>query len=477
MVPERGLRATTGEPAVLSPPKWVVAPTAGFGLYEFNDTDLLPLPGILRIGHPSPGDLGEFPGDILRVAASHGFTAYAVGGFVRDLVLRRENLDIDIVIEGGSGIVFAEDFGRRRSAKVKVHHRFKTAVIVFPGGFKLDVATARLEYYERPGALPTVEQSSLKLDLYRRDFIMNTLAISLNPDRFGELIDFFGAQKDLKEKTIRVLHNLSFIEDPTRMLRAVRFSEKFDFKIGKHTLNLLKNSVKLDVFRTVSGARIADELKNMLEEETSAKALKRLSELGLLKLIHPAIVWDKDEERLFERAEDALAWYELLYTKDRVERSLVLLLALTDRLGEQELAGLVKRLGISGRKRLDVLSSKNEALRVLGRMAAGQLKKASALFDALSPLDIELILYLMAKAERESLRKAFSRYMTKLRHMETILKGADLKKFGVEQGPVMGIILRELLRKRLDGEVVTREDEEAFVMAYLRKKPGKKKLK
>lgn len=412
-----------------------------------------------------------------EVAASHGFSAYAVGGFVRDLVLRRDNLDIDLVIEGGSGIVFAEDFARREGAKVKVHHRFKTAVIIFPGGFKLDVATARLEYYERPGALPTVEQSSLKLDLYRRDFIMNTLALALNPDRFGELIDFFGAQKDLKEKTVRVLHNLSFIEDPTRMLRAVRFSEKFDFRIGKHTLNLLKNSVKLDVFRTVSGARIADELRNILEEESAAKALKRLSELGLLKLIHPSIVWEKEQERLFERAEDALAWYELLYTKDHVERSLVLLLALTDRLGENELANLVKRLVISGRKRLDVLGSRSEALRVLGRMSAGQLRKASSLYEALSPLETELILYLMAKAQRESLRKAFSRYITKLRHTTTILRGADLKRLGAEQGPVIGEILRELLKKRLDGEVAAREDEEAFVKAYLKKRSGRKGLK
>ena len=412
-----------------------------------------------------------------EAAFAHGFKAYAVGGFVRDLVLRRENLDIDIVIEGGNGIVFAEDFAKRKGAKVKVHHRFKTAVIVFPDGFKLDVATARLEYYERPGALPTVEQSSLKLDLYRRDFIMNTLALSLDPERFGELIDFFGAQKDLKEKTIRVLHNLSFIEDPTRMLRAVRFSEKFDFKISKHTLNLLKNSVKLDMFRTISGARIADELKSMLEEETSGKSLKKLSDLGLLKLIHPSIVWDKDEERLFERAGDALAWYELLYTKDHAERWLVLLLALTDRLDEKELSALVSKLGISGRKRLDVLSARNDALRVLGRMTAGQLRKASALYEALNPLEVELILYLMAKAERESLRKAFSRYMTKLRHTETILKGADLKKLGVEQGPVMGEILRELLKKRLDGEAVTREDEEECVKAFIRKKPPRKRLK
>lgn len=412
-----------------------------------------------------------------EVASSHGFKAYAVGGFVRDLILRRDNLDIDIVIEGGNGIIFAEDLAGRKGAKVKVHHRFKTAVIVFPDGFKVDVATARLEYYERPGALPTVEQSSLKLDLYRRDFIINTLAIALNPDKFGELIDFFGAQKDLKEKTIRVLHNLSFIEDPTRMLRAVRFSEKFDFRIGKHTLNLLKNSVKLDIFKSVSGARIADELRNILEEETSSKSLKRLSELGLLNLIHPSIVWDKDEESLFEKASDALAWYELLYTKDHVERWLVLFLALTDRLNEAELSQLLKRLVISGKKRMDVISSRGEALKVLGKMSTGQVRKASALYDALSPLHVELILYLMAKAQRESLRKAFSRYITKLRHARTILKGTDLKRLGVEQGPVMGQILKELLKRRLDGEVVTVQDEEEFVKGYLKKKTGRKKIK
>ena len=200
--------------------------------------------------------LPEWVIDLLRkagdTAEAEGVKAYAVGGFVRDLLLRRENLDVDIVVEGGDGIAFATDFAKRQKARVKPHLRFRTAVLIFPDGFKVDVATARLEYYERPAALPTVEQSSLKLDLYRRDFIMNTLAIALNPGKFGELIDFFGAQKDLKERTVRVLHNLSFVEDPTRALRAVRFAEKFDFKIGKHTLNLIKNEVKINVFKELS---------------------------------------------------------------------------------------------------------------------------------------------------------------------------------------------------------------------------------
>ncbi|MBI5287338.1 MAG: CBS domain-containing protein, partial [Deltaproteobacteria bacterium] len=198
--------------------------------------------------------------DAGRVAEGLGYKAYAVGGFVRDLLLRYENLDIDIVIEG-DGIAFANEFGRLNNCRVRSHPKFGTAVVIFPDGFKVDVATARLEYYERPGALPTVELSSIKLDLYRRDFTINTLAIALNPKGFGELLDFFGGQRDIKEKTIKVLHNLSFVEDPTRVFRAIRFAERFGFRIGKHTTGLIKNTVRLNLFQKVSGGRLLDELR------------------------------------------------------------------------------------------------------------------------------------------------------------------------------------------------------------------------
>ena len=151
-----------------------------------------------------------------------GCGAYVVGGFVRDLFLYRTNEDIDIVIEG-DGIAFAKKYVKMVDARIHSYEKFGTAVIIFPDGFKIDVASARMEYYKFPAALPTVEMSSIKLDLFRRDFTVNTLAIQLNPDKFGILIDFFLAQKDIKEKSIRVLHNLSFVEDPTRVFRAIRF--------------------------------------------------------------------------------------------------------------------------------------------------------------------------------------------------------------------------------------------------------------
>jgi tRNA nucleotidyltransferase (CCA-adding enzyme) len=190
-----------------------------------------------------PRRVSELLRNVGRVAAEHRYRAYAVGGFIRDLVMRRPNLDIDIVIEG-DGVVFAKGFAKRYGARVRSYKKFGTAVVIFPDDFKIDVATARLEYYEYPAALPTVELSSLKLDLYRRDFTINTLAVELNPRRFGQLIDYFGAQRDFKDKAIRVLHNYSFVEDPTRVFRAIRFEQRFGFRIGKHTSNLIMNAVE-----------------------------------------------------------------------------------------------------------------------------------------------------------------------------------------------------------------------------------------
>lgn len=415
-----------------------------------------------------------------EVADSLGFNAYAVGGFARDLLLLRETrdtLDMDIVIENGDGIAFAERFAAKNGLAVKSHQRFKTAVVSFPDGFKIDVATARLEYYERPGALPTVEQSSLKLDLYRRDFIINTLAIALNPARFGELLDFFGGQKDLKEKTIRVLHNLSFVEDPVRMLRAVRFAEKFGFSISKHTLNLIRNSVKLGAFTHLSGVRLFEELKSVLEEDSAHKSLKRLHDLGVLGLIHKDMTWDVEREAFFARAKQTLVWHELLYTKEKPAGWLVLFLAVTDELKGPELLALSRRLNISGRKTLEALGARGDALKALARLTAnsGHALKNSEIHALLSPFPLEVNLYLLAKARKETARKALSLFISTLSRTETFLKGRDLEKMGVSEGPAMGEMLEAVFRKRLDNELTSKEDEQRFVEELIKKKPPDKK--
>ena len=226
--------------------------------------------------------------DLLRnagnLAKDMGYVVYAVGGFVRDILLGRPNMDLDLVVEG-DGIEFARQMAQQHNGRVKAHQKFKTAVIIFPNNIRIDVATARLEYYERPAALPTVELSSIKMDLSRRDFTINALALNLTPSSFGTLVDFFGSQKDIKDRTVRVLHSLSFVEDPTRILRAVRFEQRFDFQIGGQTARLIKNALQLNLFNRLSGSRIFHELQLILEEEHPTECLKRLQEIKILQAI------------------------------------------------------------------------------------------------------------------------------------------------------------------------------------------------
>ncbi len=417
-----------------------------------------------------PAWLVEKLRSIGEVAEGLGCRAYVVGGFVRDLILDRENLDVDIVIEGGDGVAFARAYARKVKLRVRTHKRFRTAVLIFPDGFKIDVATARLEYYESPGALPTVEESSLKLDIYRRDFIINTLAVELNPGRFGRLIDFFGGQRDIKERKIRVLHNLSFVEDPTRAFRAVRFSVKFGFEIEPHTRNLIKKALGLGVFGHLSGPRIFEELRSILEEDTAPKAIKGLKDLGLLAVIDPGLTLDEAREALFERAREVIAWYRLLYTGEEAAPWLVLFLVLTDCLKEAGLMAVVRRLSITGRKTVEIIENRRQYLKALRRLSRTSPLRPSEVYRILEPLPMEGILYMMAKTSDEGVRKQLSTYITRLRMVSTELTGSDLLALGMEQGPDIGRVLHLLLHRRLDGRISSREEEVAFVRRYLRRR-------
>lgn len=400
------------------------------------------------------------------IAQDLGFKAYAVGGFVRDLILGNENLDVDIVVEG-DGIAFARRLGEELGCKVRPYQRFGTAVIVFPDGFKVDVATARLEYYERPGALPTVKKGSIKLDLYRRDFTINTLAISLNPESFGEVLDFYGGLRDIKARAIRVLHSLSFVEDPTRVFRAVRFEQRFGFTIGKHTMRLIKNAVKLELFKTVSRRRFFVELKAILTEEDPISILKRLGELDLLRFIHPSIRFDKREKELLERAKEVLSWFRLLYLRERVEGWLFIYLILTDNLSQGELIDLSRGFGIGGKHPWHVIGERERVSEIMKRLSKNGLK-ASDIYSLLHPLPLEILLYMMAEAEEEGIRKRISSYITHLRHCKPLLTGRDLKALGIPEGPLCGRVLKDLLTKRLDGEIRTREEEIGYVKEVVR---------
>src|SRR3990170_6461077 len=393
--------------------------------------------------------------DIGVVADSLGIPAYAVGGFVRDLLLGFKNYDIDIVIEG-DGIAFAENVAATTGARVKSHQRFGTAVIIFPDGFKIDVATARTEYYEYPTALPKVEVSSIKKDLYRRDFTINTLAIKLNKKDFGFLTDFFGGQRDIKDKTIRVLHNLSFIEDPTRIYRAIRFEQRFGFRIGRHTQNLIKSATKIDLFQRLAGRRLFTELVLLMSEEDPAKPISRLAEFDLLRFVHPSLQWDDETAALFQGVKDALAWYRLLFLGKKHKPWQAYFFALIDRLSLKATEDMCERLAIREKLLEKVISMKKETPLLLRGLSTMRSIKPSRLYGLLKGHPQETLLYLMAKADKEEAKRGISLYLSHLQDTRLSITGRDIAQLGIKPGPLYGKIMGQILLAKLDGLVKTR---------------------
>ncbi|HUI66670.1 MAG TPA: CBS domain-containing protein [Nitrospirota bacterium] len=397
-----------------------------------------------------------------EVSGEAGFPVYLVGGIVRDLFLRVTNLDIDIVVEG-DGITFAGMLVKRAGGRMKTHQKFGTAVVVLPNGLKLDIATARLEYYESPAALPTVELSSIKKDLYRRDFTINTLAVRLNRKRYGELIDFFGGLRDIKEKTIRVLHSLSFVEDPTRVLRAIRFEQRFDFRLSKHTQNLIKTAVNMKLFHKLTGERMYTELVLMFSEAEPVKVFKRMKDFDLLKFIHPNLKSSTETERLFGHIAETLTWFRLLYLDIRIEKWFVYFLGLLDRLKDAAVKEALERLAVPARVRDKVLQARERYRGVLYIFYKETNLQPSRVYDLLAPLQTEAILLVMAKARQDTAKKYISLYLMHLRNVKVTITGDDLRTLGIPPGPKYRKLLAKLLDAKLDGEVRTREEEIEFV--------------
>ena len=418
--------------------------------------------GVMRERLPKP--VVAVLSELGQLAADLEYKAYLVGGSVRDLMLRRENLDLDVVVEGDA-VEFARRYAENHpGVKRRSHTKFRTAKLFFPDGLDIDLATARLEYYRAPAALPVVELSSLKLDLYRRDFTINTLAVNLEPGHFGELLDFFDGLRDLKDRAIRVLHNLSFVEDPTRVFRAVRFEQRFNFRIGRFTEGLIKNALAIDAFKNLSGKRLFGELEVMLEEERALDCVRRLKDLKLLPVFHSELKIEDWDWELLENAEEALAWYRLSFLDQPIRRWLVLFLAISDGLDDKSLAELCQRLDLAPRFTNEIINMRREALEALHQMQRQQ-PPASLTHQLLRPLRPAYQLYIMAKAKREWVKRAVSLYMGDLARVRTALTGEDLRAMGFKPGPLYGRILERILAARLDGEVGSLDQERALVLA------------
>lgn len=438
----------------LSPRSGVLSGDSGHGLKRRQVLRLLreQLPGRLQNLLPQLGAVGD----------ELGCNVFAVGGFVRDLLLRQENLDVDVVVEG-DGIAFAHAFARDHGCRVRAHQKFATAVIVFADDFKIDVASARMEYYLEPGALPNVEHASIRLDLARRDFTINTLALALNSENYGELLDFFQAQRDLREKAIRVLHNLSFVEDPTRVFRAIRFEQRLGFQLGQHTEHLLQSAVRMGFLDKVGGSRVFNELVIILREADPLPAILRLDELGLLGSLHPQLAAGKRTQTLFTELRRVLHWFELLFTGETASHWQVYFLALTSEIEESAQEALWKRLAIPAKFLPLVGPQRQQGLDALHELERRRVRRrqvrASEIYRLLQPLPLEVVLFLLAATPRQEVRRQLSRYVTHLRGEAPELTGSDLAALGLRPGPGYREVLDALRDARLDGEVTNREEE------------------
>lgn len=404
-----------------------------------------------------PGDVQALLRSISRTAEAGDFGVFLVGGVVRDLLLGVPNLDLDIVVEG-EGIEFARRLSRDLKGRVRSHRKFGTAVVILPNGRRIDVATARTEFYEYPAALPTVEMSSVRQDLYRRDFTINAMAIALSGERFGELLDFFGGLRDLQRRQVRILHNLSFVEDPTRIFRAVRFEQRYGFMLESQTEMLARRAIEMEVVGKLTNARVRDELIDIFAEPhpLPLRAVERLEDLGALRSLHPDLAVSeamRARYRLLEKhMREAM---ELLGegVKGWVPAISAMLEDLTRREAEKW-CHLMRFKREDSQAISQCLGRVPEIITSLGSGAP----RPSTVTDFLDPLVGEALAYLYVFAGPKIREYAVS-YVKLWKDMELEISGNDLAELGLKPSRAYTEILAKVRAEKLDGRVGGRGEE------------------
>ena len=387
-----------------------------------------------------------------RLAGELGFSVYLVGGPVRDALLGSALLDLDFSVEG-DGVAIGKRLAEETAGLLTVHPRFGTATVI-TSGCRVDLVTAREEEYPAAGELPQVTPGSIADDLHRRDFTINAMAVRIWPEG-ADLLDPLGGLADLDAGLVRVLHRRSFVDDPTRMFRAVRYEQRLGFRICDETLSLMASAVSLGHMDSVSGDRWLHELERVLNEAEPGRALLRASELGLLSGLHPSLADDAGIQAMAESSDDSIhpdVWLAALFSP----------LSAADGLA------VIQRLRLWGRR----ASVARDTIEVRGkeREIGEAAERPSDLYRILEPFAPQAIAAITRLTRDPSVRLALSRYMNELRFVRSSLTGDDLLEMGADQGPLVGKILAELRDARLDGKLSDREEERALAQVLLARK-------
>jgi tRNA nucleotidyltransferase (CCA-adding enzyme) len=380
----------------------------------------------------------ELDGAVARVAEPYD-GVYLVGGTVRDILLGRPNFDVDVAVEGDA-IAFAQALADELGGRVRPHGQFGTAVVLYGDGKHVDAVTARRETYAEPAALPEVERATIEEDLFRRDFTINAMAASLKGEDHGELVDPYGGQADLDAGTIRVLHDESFVDDPTRIFRAVRYESRFGFRMNEHTEALARAAV--EYIGRLSAARLREELIELLDEEQAGASIVRLGELGVVSA-------DEETAALFTRLRELDERYELDVPHWRLG-----LAALAYRLPPGEVDAFLDRLELRRRDARHIAAAVADGPRLVEQLGNGSLTPSEIVALA-EPDHPDAPLLALALTDLAPLHEYFDR----LQHVQLQIGGADLAGLGLGESPRVGEILAELRRRKLNGELDGRESE------------------
>jgi tRNA nucleotidyltransferase (CCA-adding enzyme) len=373
---------------------------------------------------------------------------FLVGGTVRDILLGEPNFDVDVAVEGDA-IGLARSVADALGGRVRAHSKFGTAVVVYGDAQRIDVVTARTEFYDAPAALPSVEHATIREDLFRRDFTINAMAVSLKGEDFGRLVDPFHGRRDLEAKTIRVLHNLSFIDDPTRIFRAIRYESRYGFRLDEHSQRLARGTIEMGLVGDLSSARLRDELIALLEEGDAGASILRLAELGAGSAIHPHLAADEDAVELLERLRKLNERYRTGVPAWRLAFE-----TLARRMPPDEIYDWLQRLKVQRRDAERIAWAVTVGPRLVERLR-GDTPEPAEIVALAEPYAPDAPLFALALADPEPLHEYFER----LRDVRLEVSGADLAKLGVGESPQVGEILAELRRRKLNGQLDGRESE------------------
>lgn len=380
---------------------------------------------------------------ISSLAARQGTDVYLVGGSVRDILANGPVLDIDVMASGGSARI-VESILAEDGAEVRKSSAFGTWTLA-ADGVQFDLSTARRETYDRPGALPTVAPGTVMDDLARRDFSVNAMAISLAGNSWGDLLDPHGGVRDLERGVLRILHDRSFEDDATRIVRAVRYSRRVCLSLEPRTATLLEQG--LPYLETVSGDRIRREIERIFLDPQAAAMLETADDWGVLRAIHPALQIDLDALRSAGRST----------RMDAARRSALLLAVMTHSIRPHDVESVIRRLNMSsewGRIIRDTAAVRGR-LRDLADAGAAR-SSVRSLLDGLHPIAVES---LASASDDPVVASRLREYIDKLQHIRPLLDGGDLIAMGAAEGPLVGTLLAELLDARLDGLIETIADE------------------